>query len=179
MNIETVPIDSIQLDPANLRRHPERNLDAIKGSLARFGQQKPIVVDHRGIILAGNGTFSAARQLGWTEIKIVRTELKGSEAVAYSIADNKTPEGSEWDEQGLAEVVAALQAEDADLVNAAGFSPDEIAALLGGDQGAGAADSPPEDFPSVDDETIETQYCCPKCSYRWSGSPDSSKGAAA
>lgn len=28
----------------------------------------------------------------------------------------------------------------------------------------------PEDFPSYD-ETIETEYCCPKCGYEWSGKP--------
>ena len=39
--VETVPIDSIHVDPANVRRHPERNLATIRASLARFGQQKP------------------------------------------------------------------------------------------------------------------------------------------
>ncbi|WP_451997136.1 hypothetical protein [Azospirillum argentinense] len=30
---------------------------------------------------------------------------------------------------------------------------------------------PPEDFPSYG-EDIPTQFCCPKCGYRWSGKPD-------
>ena len=30
-----VPIDSLHQDPANARSHPERNLEAILGSLAR------------------------------------------------------------------------------------------------------------------------------------------------
>ncbi len=48
MTIETGPIDSVSPDPANARKHGQRNLDAIVGSLRRFGQQKPIVVDsHR------------------------------------------------------------------------------------------------------------------------------------
>ena len=54
LEIRRVRLDSLHPDPANVRLHDERNLDAIKGSLARFGQQKPIVVDaefvreHRG-----------------------------------------------------------------------------------------------------------------------------------
>lgn len=65
MKAELVPIDSISLDPANLRRHPTRNLAAIVESLKRFGQQRPILVDAAGIVRAGNGTLMAAKQLGY------------------------------------------------------------------------------------------------------------------
>ena len=44
MKSEAVKIDSISEDPANLRRHGERNLETIKASLKRFGQQKPIAM---------------------------------------------------------------------------------------------------------------------------------------
>ncbi len=86
-------------------------MDAIKASLRRFGQQKPIVVDAKGIVLAGNGTLAAARELGWREIQIVRTELTGSQATAFGIADNRSAELAEWDEK-LADVLASLKAED-------------------------------------------------------------------
>ena len=68
-----VPIDSLTADPANVRRHPDNNLDAIKASLKRFGQQKPIVVDSADIIRAGNGTWAAAKALGWKNIWIIKT----------------------------------------------------------------------------------------------------------
>jgi len=45
MTIQSLPITDLHLDPANARRHSQRNLDAIMSSLARFGQQKPIVID--------------------------------------------------------------------------------------------------------------------------------------
>ena len=88
MQFETVPIDSISQDPANLRAHSRENLDRIKASLRRFGQQRALVVDNNEIIRAGNGTHQAAKELGWTEVTIHRTVLGGSEATAYSIADN-------------------------------------------------------------------------------------------
>ena len=130
MKVESVSIDSIHADPANVRRHPEKNLAAIKASLARFGQQKPIIVDGDGIVRAGNGTLEAARALGWDKIAVVRTPLKGSEATAYAIADNRTAELAEWDDVGLAEQLRALQSEDIDLA-AVGFEAGEVDAMIG------------------------------------------------
>ena len=111
MKLETVPCDTLSFDPANLRKHGKKNLDAIKASLRRFGQQKPIVVDAKGIVLAGNGTLAAAQELGWKEIKIVRTDLAGTQATAFGIADNRSAELAEWDEK-LGDVLASLKAED-------------------------------------------------------------------
>lgn len=86
MQIETVRIDQLRQDPKNVRSHSPKNLEVIRRSLERFGQQKPIVVDANGLVVAGNGTLAAAQALGWTEIKIARTELTGDEARAYAIA---------------------------------------------------------------------------------------------
>lgn len=128
MNVERVPIESLSPDPANVRLHSEKNLGAIAGSLRRFGQQKPIVVDGKGVVVAGNGTLAAAKSLGWTEIDIVRTALTGPEAVAFAIADNRTAELAEWDVEGLATTLASLTEFDPDL--AIGFGDDDLASLL-------------------------------------------------
>jgi hypothetical protein len=106
MQIETLPIADVHPDPANARRHSQRNLDAIKASLARFGQQKPVVIDANNVVRAGNGTLAAAEALGWTELRIVRTELLGIEATAFAIADNRTAELAEWDPDILAAALA-------------------------------------------------------------------------
>jgi DNA modification methylase len=127
MKLETVGIETLSPDPANVRKHGQRNMDAIKASLRRFGKQKPIVVDAKGIVLAGNGTLAAARELGWREIQIVRTELTGSQATAFGIADNRSAELAEWDEK-LADVLASLKAEDFPLEDI-GFDLDELEAL--------------------------------------------------
>ena len=140
MKAVSVNIDSIHIDPANLRMHPARNLDTIKASLARFGQQKPIVVDGNGICRAGNGTLEAARALGWEKIDVVKTPLAGSEAIAYAIADNRTAELALWDDDRLGETLKALQLEDFNLDDI-GFSQDEFDELLGPEPGE-AADDP-------------------------------------
>jgi ParB-like chromosome segregation protein Spo0J len=128
--IKKVPLGSIHLDPANVRRHDEGNLEAIKGSLARFGQQKPIVVDRDGIIRAGNGTYAAAKALGWPELYVVETELAGIEATAYAIADNRTSDLSSFDDAALAKLLLELQAEDA--LDGVGFTDAELDELLEG-----------------------------------------------
>lgn len=130
MNTEMVDISTLTPDPANIRTHDQRNLDAIKGSLQRFGQQKPIVVDGKGIIVAGNGTYTAAKALGWTKIGVVRTTLVGPEAVAFAIADNRSAELAGWDDDALAKTLEGLQLEDAQLAALTGFTDKEIGDLI-------------------------------------------------
>jgi DNA modification methylase len=131
---ELVKIETLVFDPANARKHDEKNLGAIRSSLQRFGQQKPIVVDASGVVRAGNGTLAAAKSLGWKEIAIVRSPLSGSEATAYAIADNRSSELAEWDDDVLSQTLAALQIEDEDLALATGFDAKEIDALLAPDE---------------------------------------------
>jgi DNA modification methylase len=131
MQIEKRSVSQLSNDPANARKHSERNIQAIIGSLRRFGMQKPLVIDSSGVVRAGNGTLEAARQLGWETIDCVVTDLKGSDAIAYAIADNRTAELAEWDDDVLAAQLNGLLADDEELLEAAGFSEEEMAALLG------------------------------------------------
>lgn len=127
LQVETIPISDLHLDPSNARRHGARNLSTIQASLARFGQQKPIVVGPGGTVVAGNGTVEAARSLGWTEIAVVRTTLEDADRVAYAIADNRAADLAEWDDAALAGLLAGL---DAELREAAGYLDEELQDLL-------------------------------------------------
>lgn len=115
LKIESVDINDIVLDSRNARKHDTKNLNAIKGSLAKFGQQKPIVIDKRSIVIAGNGTVEAARSLGWKTIDVVRTDLEGAEAVAFALADNRTAELAEWDDDILKQSLIDLNNMDFDI----------------------------------------------------------------
>ena len=88
-------------DPSNVRTHDEKNITAIKASLRKFGQQKPIVIDDKGTVIAGNGTLESAKSLGWTEIDCVVTELDSLNKTAFAIADNRTAELADWDQTAL------------------------------------------------------------------------------
>ena len=126
---ELVTIEKLSPDPANVRKHSVRNIEAIKASLRRFGQQKPIVVNADGVVIAGNGTLEAAKDLGWREISVVRSSLDGADAIAYAIADNRTAELAEWDDNALSELIFSL-AESEDLMDAIGFSAEEISRIV-------------------------------------------------
>jgi DNA modification methylase len=127
--IEDIPCADLHNDPANVRKHGDQNLAAIKASLVRFGQQKPIVVNQDGVVVAGNGTLMAARALNWTTIKAIRTNLVGSEATAFAIADNRTAELAEWDESALHQQLAAIAIDDEELLAATGFDEKQLAKL--------------------------------------------------
>lgn len=146
LQTETVAIDSIRPDLSNARAHDERNISAIVASLRRFGQQKPIVVDHSGQIVAGSGTHAAAKALEWPTITIVRTDLSGANATAYAIADNRTSELATWDTATLAALLGSLRDEDATLLDAAGFTDGELDAILD-DQNTGVP-------PGIDDAAM-------------------------
>lgn len=103
-----VPISTLRPDPRNARKHGKANLAAIEDSLSKFGQQKPIVVSSDGIILAGNGTVEAAKKLGWTHVAAVRSNLSGSDAIGFALADNRTAELAEWDKVELAKLVSEI-----------------------------------------------------------------------
>lgn len=121
MDVETVLIDSLELDPNNARKHSKKNLDAIAGSLKEFGQRKPIVV-WRDRVVAGNGTLVAARSLGWREIAVARCPDVWDEVrvKAFALADNRSAELAEWDEQVLTAQLQELELAEFD-VEAIGF----------------------------------------------------------
>jgi len=127
MKIIQLPVDKLSKDPANARKHSQKNIDSIIASLRRFGQQKPIVVDKSNVVRAGNGTLEAARQLGRETIAAVQSELVGADMSAYAIADNRTSELAEWDDEILK---ATLEGFDDALREAAGFDLDEVEKLL-------------------------------------------------
>lgn len=133
MKIESRSIESITEHEQNARKHGERNLETIKRSLERFGQQKPIIVDEQGVVIAGNGTLAAARALGWPEISVVVSSLSDVEAAAYAIADNRTAELATWDEQALATLLESLQQDDSIDALVTGFDESEISALIHGE----------------------------------------------
>ena len=128
MKTQTIKITDLHQDPANVRTHGKRNLAAIKASLARFGQQKPIVIDRSNVVRAGNGTLQAAIELGWDEIECVQSELAGSDLAAFAIADNRTAELAEWGDD-LGEMLQQLVDDGVDLGDI-GFSDREMRKLL-------------------------------------------------
>ncbi len=128
-----VPLASLTPDPRNARVHPPRNLEALRTSLRAYGQRKPLVArraDRR--IVAGNGLWQAAKDLGWTEIAVVFVEDDEATATGYALMDNQSALLAEWDPGILGDLVVELRAADFDL-DLTGFDQVELDAFAGND----------------------------------------------
>ncbi|MGF0177251.1 ParB/RepB/Spo0J family partition protein [Streptomyces sp. Marseille-Q5077] len=106
-----VPI--AELNPYH--RNPRTgDLDAISESLSVNGQYRPIVVNRGTLtgrpseILAGNHTFKAAKQLGWTEIAVTWLDVDDDAAAKIVIVDNRTNDLAGYDSVLLADILTDL-----------------------------------------------------------------------
>jgi len=121
-------------DPANARRHTDRNLASVSDSLDHVGAARSIVIDEKGVILAGNATAAVAKDKGLklkvidvdgkTLVAVRRSGLSKSAKTALALYDNRSAELAEWDEDAL----RALQTSGFDLSGL--WNEDELAKLL-------------------------------------------------
>jgi ParB family chromosome partitioning protein len=127
LQVETISIDDLELDPNNARKHSDKNINAICESLRQFGQRKPIVINANDTVIAGNGTVEAARKIGLKKLDVVRVPADWSDEKikAYALADNRTAELASWDSTILLEQLNELNIADWDI-NALGFKEFEL-----------------------------------------------------
>jgi DNA modification methylase len=110
LNTKTVSTDRLVPYPGNPRRG---NLGAIKESLERNGQYRPIVVRLKtNEVLAGNHTLEAARGLGWISISVSYVDCDEETARRIVLVDNRTNDLATYDEAALAELLAELPSLD-------------------------------------------------------------------
>ena len=161
-------IKDLKSDHKNARRRTDRSAELIKESLQRYGAARSIVIDEDNRILAGNGTIEGAKEAGIDRIRIIetdgdeviavrRTGLTEDQKVGLALADNRTADLSEWDQEMLNRLG---EQHDISLF----FSQDDLDGILETKVEA----LPPEDFDEVDDD-ITTEHRCPSCGYEWSG----------
>lgn len=142
LRVLAVPVDNLTPDPENARRG---DVAAIRRSLNVFGQRKPIVAKRTGgdaqgrptgVIIAGNHTYLAAVDLGWTEVAAVFTDDDAMTARAYALADNRTGELASWDDETLTAHLRELNVSDFDM-SALGWADADLAALIDSNDAAG------------------------------------------
>ena len=161
-------INNLKADHKNARKRTDRSAELIKESLNRYGAARSIVIDENDRVLAGNGTVEGAKAAGITNVRVIetdgseliatkRTDLSEEEKVGLALADNRTSDLSEWDQ----EMLHTLSVEH-DI--SAWFNSDDLEGILETETEQIA----PEDFDEVDDD-IETEHRCPSCGYEWSG----------
>ncbi len=121
--IERVATEKLFCSPSN----PRNNDDAVPhvvSSLKRFGWQQPIVARKSGEVIAGNTRLKAAISMNENTVPVVWFEGNDLDAVAYSIADNRTSEFATWEQESLAKLLSRLKDEDA--LEGVGFTDDDL-----------------------------------------------------
>jgi hypothetical protein len=154
------PVGELHEDPKNARRHDKADLAVLARSYADHGQQKPIVVDADGKVIAGNGTLAAVISLGWTHVAaLVYDGTSAQAAAAFALVDNRSAELSSWNFDNLK--IALLELPP-DLLGTVGFNEKELAALMAVPSEVDVAGHTREitEFPS-------SSITCPKCGFEF------------
>ena len=101
MNVQEMPIGDIK----PYERNPRKNaaaVDYVANSIKEFGFKQPIVVDADHVIVVGHTRWLAAKKLKLKTVPVlVADDLTPEQAKAYRLADNKTNEFAEWDDDLL------------------------------------------------------------------------------
>jgi len=122
------PITELQLLPGNPRRG---DIEAVKRSLEAFGQRKPIVVRRSdSVVIAGNHTLQAAQALGWSKIAVVWVDDDEVTSKAFALADNRTAELGDYDEEALADLINDVGSLNPGLLESSGWDDKSVQELL-------------------------------------------------
>lgn len=97
LKIEYVDINSIKPYKKNAKLHPKEQIEQIKKSIEQFGMDDPIGI-WKDEIVEGHGRLIACKELGYTEVPIIRLDhLTDEERKAYTLAHNKLTMNSDFD----------------------------------------------------------------------------------
>lgn len=92
MNVEitTMKLTDLVKPEKNVRIHTEQQLAEFQRSVKMFGQIRPIVIDEKNVILAGNGLYDTLIAMGKETAEVYRYDnLTENQKKKLMIADNK------------------------------------------------------------------------------------------
>lgn len=135
-------LDTLTEDSKNANQGTGAGRQAVKASLEAYGAGRSVLADKNGVIIAGNKTVEAARELGLSKIRVVeatgdelivvqRTDLDletDEKARGLAYADNRAAElGLRWNQAQLAQDL-----EDGRFAMPAAFQMGDLTAALAG-----------------------------------------------
>lgn len=102
LEIQYIATDKLIPYINNSRTHSEAQIHQITASIVEFGFTNPVLIDEKGMIIAGHGRVEAAKALGIDEVPTITLKgLTDIQRQAYVIADNKLSLNSDWDYENL------------------------------------------------------------------------------
>jgi site-specific DNA-methyltransferase (adenine-specific) len=109
LKIEYIPIDELKEYENNAKLHPQEQIEQIKNSIKEFGMNDPIGIWKDNIIIEGHGRLMACKELGMTEVPIIRLDnLTDEQRKAYTLVHNQTTMNTGFDLDILQEELANI-----------------------------------------------------------------------
>lgn len=97
LKIEYLPIDELKPYEHNAKLHPAEQIEQIKKSIQDYGFRDPVGI-WQGQIVEGHGRVLAAKELGFTEIPVIRLDdMTDEQRREYAIVHNQTTMNSGFD----------------------------------------------------------------------------------
>lgn len=125
MKIEQRALKGLVPYARNAKLHNDEQVNALAESIKRFGFNNPVLIDAKGVIVAGHGRVLAAAKLKLKTVPVYRLgHLSRAEVKAYRVADNRLAEtGGGWDMEMLRLELGGI---DLDLLPLTGFTLDDM-----------------------------------------------------
>ena len=153
MNIANVKIAEVT-PYANNPRNNDAAVESVAKSIEKFGFIGAIILNKDKVIINGHTRVKACKKLGMETIPaIIVDHLTKEQEDALRIADNKTGEIAEWNEDLLRAELKALE-EAGFGIEDLGFDNSELEALLGGDVSVSVGETDPNAAPEVPEVAV-------------------------
>jgi len=130
LNLIYEKVEKLKPNPKCPKVHPRAQINDLKISILEYGIVLPILIDENKQIISGHAIFTAAQELGFTEVPIMSVEyLNKAQKCALTIALNKMSEKSTWNVEFLKESYDFLVKENFDI-RKTGFEVGELEFLI-------------------------------------------------
>lgn len=111
MKIDILEIDKLTHYENNAKVHTPEQIEQIKSSIIKFGNNDPIGIwGNKNIIVEGHGRAIALKELGYEKVECIRLDhLTDEERRAYTLVHNKTTMNTDFDFSKLEEELLKIQ----------------------------------------------------------------------
>lgn len=128
MEIKMIKIGDLKPYENNPRNN-DNAVEYVKNSIKKFGFKVPLVIDKNNVIVTGHTRYRASQELGLKEVPcIIADDLTEKQIKAFRIADNKTNDMAEWNDDLLSIELKDVM-EDIDMTDF-GFGDFELSMLM-------------------------------------------------
>lgn len=163
IGLDYIPANQLLANPNNPRRHPAKQREALRGSLETLGWYDAVIMNRQtGYLIDGHARVE--EQLTVDEdatLPVLVVDMSPEEEAQALASHDWISQMATYDAQVLEDLLREFNSDDQRVT--------EMLAEMAGKNNL-LVDTPPDEFADYDDD-IETEYCCPKCKYEWSGSP--------